>query len=79
MIGIVRHQKERDKAAPLVVVSALSSVTGKLVAVAPSREEADKAATELRALYRSPSRGHDGHPSDSRNALIAEAKQESTS
>jgi len=52
LIGIVRQQQAKTKSAPLVVVSALSGVTDKLVAIAQLAEEgaSDKAATEVQAL-----------------------------
>jgi aspartate kinase len=78
LIGIVRQQKERDRAAPVVVVSALAGVTDKLVAVARLAEEgeADKAAAELQALLARHIAVATAITSDSRNALIADVKKE---
>jgi aspartate kinase len=52
LVRIVRQQKERDDAPPVVVVSALSGVTDALVAVARLAEEGQgaKAAASLGAL-----------------------------
>ena len=50
LICIVRQQQAKTKSAPLVVVSALSGVTDKLVAIAQLAEEgaSEKAAAEVR-------------------------------
>jgi aspartate kinase len=78
LMGIVRAQQARSGGAPVVVVSALSGVTDRLVAVARMAEdgEGDRAAGELRALL-------DRHVSvataitnGSREALIAEIGRE---
>jgi len=52
LIDIVRRQRSRDNLPPVVVVSALAGVTDTLVAVARLAEDgdADRAASELRAL-----------------------------
>jgi aspartate kinase len=52
LIGIVRQQQAKTKSAPLVVVSALSGVTDKLVAIAQLAEEGAsvKAAVEVQGL-----------------------------
>src|ERR1700733_6291245 len=52
LIGIVRQQQTKTRSAPLVVVSALSGVTDKLVAIAQLGEDGagDKGAAEVRAL-----------------------------
>ena len=78
LIGIVRQQKERDKTAPVVVVSALAGVTDKLVAVARLAEdgEADKAAAELQALLDRHIAVAGAITSQSRNAVISEVKKE---
>jgi aspartate kinase len=52
LIGIVRQQQTKTKSAPVVVVSALSGVTDRLVAIAQLAEDGavDKAAAEVQAL-----------------------------
>jgi aspartate kinase len=52
LIGIVRQQQAKTRSAPVVVVSALSGVTDKLVAIAQLAEDgaSDKAAAEVQAL-----------------------------
>src|SRR4051812_41049298 len=52
LINIVRQQQARTQSAPLVVVSALSGVTDKLVSIAQLAEDgaSDKAAVELQRL-----------------------------
>ena len=52
LIGIVRQQQAKTKSTPLVVVSALSGVTDKLVAIAQFAEDGatEKAAAEVAAL-----------------------------
>ncbi|MGH9140276.1 MAG: lysine-sensitive aspartokinase 3 [Vicinamibacterales bacterium] len=52
LIGIVRQQQVKTGSAPLVVVSALSGVTDRLVAIAQLAEDgaSDKAAAEVQAL-----------------------------
>jgi aspartate kinase len=79
LIGIVRQQQAKTKSAPLVVVSALSGVTDKLVAIAQLAEDGavDTAAAEVRALL-------DRHvsvattvTSASRASLLADVRRES--
>jgi aspartate kinase len=79
LIGIVRQQQAKTQSAPLVVVSALSGVTDKLVAIAQLAEDGavDKAAAEVQALL-------DRHVSvatavtrASRASLLAEVRRES--
>ena len=52
LIGIVRQQQAKTNSAPVVVVSALSGVTDRLVAIAQMAEDglSDKAAAEVQAL-----------------------------
>ncbi len=52
LIGIVRQQQAKTNSAPVVVVSALSGVTDRLVAIARLAEDgaSDKAAAEVQAL-----------------------------
>ena len=52
LIGIVRQQQAKTNSAPVVVVSALSGVTDKLVAIAQLAEDgaSDKAAAEVQSL-----------------------------
>jgi aspartate kinase len=52
LIGIVRQQQAKRKSAPLVVVSALSGVTDRLVAIAQLAEDgaSEKAAAEVQQL-----------------------------
>ena len=78
LIGIVRRQKAKDAAAPIVVVSALAGVTDTLVAVVALAEEGegDRAAADLRALL-------DRHidvasrvTTGSRDAVLAHVKKE---
>lgn len=78
LIGIVRQQKERDQAPPVVVVSALSGVTDKLVAVARLAEEgeAEKAEAELRTLVDRHVAVASAITSDNRNAVIADVRKE---
>jgi aspartate kinase len=78
LIGIVRQQRERDGAPPLVVVSALAGVTDKLVAVARLAEEGevDKAVTELRALADRHVAVASAITSDSRASVVAAVKGE---
>jgi len=78
LINIVRQQQARGGAAPLVVVSALSGVTDKLVAIARLAEEGngDKAAAEIRALVERHVGVANGVTTASRDAVITEITRE---
>src|SRR5262245_23566846 len=78
LIGIVRHQKEKDGAAPVVVVSALAGVTDELVAAARLAEdgEAGNAEAALRALADRHVAVAAAITSDSRAATVAAVRKE---
>jgi aspartate kinase len=81
LIAIVRDQAQKRKAgsaAPVVIVSALSGVTDKLVAVAQMAEDgaAAKAAAEIRALTERHVAVATAVTSESRSRVLAEVHQE---
>jgi aspartate kinase len=78
LINIVRQQQAKGGAAPLVVVSALSGVTDKLVAIARLAEEGngDKAAAEIRALVERHVGVANGVTTASRDAVVTEITRE---
>jgi aspartate kinase len=78
LINIVRQQQAKGGAAPLVVVSALSGVTDKLVAIARLAEEGngDKAAAEIRALVERHVGVANGGTTASRDAVVTEITRE---
>jgi aspartate kinase len=79
LIGIVRQQQAKTKSAPLVVVSALSGVTDKLVAIAQLAEDGavDTAAAEVRALVDRHVSVATAVTSASRASLLADVRRES--
>ncbi len=81
LIAIVRDQAQKrtpGSAAPVVIVSALSGVTDKLVAVAQMAEngEAAQAAAELRTLTERHVAVATAVTSESRSRVLAEVRQE---
>jgi aspartate kinase len=78
LIGIVRQQQVNTKNAPLVVVSALSGVTDRLVAIAQLAEEgaAERAAAEVQALLERHIAVATAVTSDSRPRLLADVRRE---
>ena len=78
LIGIVRQQQAKTKSTPLVVVSALSGVTDKLVAIAQFAEDGatDKAAAEVAALVERHVAVATAVTSTSRAKLLADVRRE---
>ena len=78
LIGIVRQQQAKTRSTPLVVVSALSGVTDRLVAIAQFAEDgaADKAAAEVAALLERHIAVATAVTSTSRAMLLAEVRHE---
>jgi len=78
LIGIVRQQQAKRRSAPVVVVSALSGVTDKLVAIAQLAEDgaSDKAAAEVQALLERHLSVAAAVTSASRAAALAEVRRE---
>jgi aspartate kinase len=78
LIGIVRQQQAKTRSAPVVVVSALSGVTDKLVAIAQLAEDgaSDKAAAEVQALLERHLSVAAAVTSASRAAALAEVRRE---
>jgi aspartate kinase len=78
LIGIVRQQQTKTKSTPLVVVSALSGVTDKLVAIAQFAEDGatDKAAAEVAALLERHLAVATAVTSKSRTTLLADVRRE---
>src|SRR5476649_2516189 len=78
LIGIVRQQQAKTKSAPLVVVSALSGVTDKLVAIAQFAEDgaAVKATADVEALLERHVAVATAVTSKSRAALVTEVQRE---
>jgi aspartate kinase len=78
LIGIVRQQQAKRRSAPVVVVSALSGVTDKLVAIAQLAEDgaSDKAAAAVQALLERHLSVAAAVTSASRAAALAEVRRE---
>jgi aspartate kinase len=78
LIGIVRQQQVKTKSTPLVVVSALSGVTDKLVAIAQFAEDGatEKAAAEVAALIERHVAVATAVTSKSREAVLADVRRE---
>ena len=78
LIGIVRQQQAKTKSAPLVVVSALSGVTDKLVAIAQFAEDGatEKAAAEVAALVERHVTVAAAVTSKSRTTVLADVRRE---
>ncbi len=78
LIGIVRQQQAKTKSAPLVVVSALSGVTDKLVAIAQFAEDGatGKAAAEVAALVERHVAVAAAVTSKSRTTVLADVRRE---
>src|SRR5580765_6960215 len=78
LIGIVRQQQAKTNSAPVVVVSGLSGVTDKLVAIAQLAEDgaSDKAAAEVQALLERHLSVAAAVTSASRAAALAEVRRE---
>src|SRR4051812_12255380 len=78
LIGTVRQQQAKTKSTPLVVVSALSGVTDRLVAIAQFAEEgaADKAAAEVQALLQRHLSVATAVTSASRAGVLADVRRE---
>ncbi len=78
LIGIVRQQQAKTKSAPLVVVSALSGVTDKLVAIAQFAEDGatEKAAAEVAALVERHVAVAAAVTSKSRTTVLADVRRE---
>jgi len=78
LLGIVGRQREKDGAPPVVIVSALSGVTDKLVLIARLAEEGqgEKAAAEIRDLIDRHERVATAVTNASRETAIAGVRQE---
>ena len=78
LIGIVRQQQAKTKSTPLVVVSALSGVTDKLVAIAQFAEDGEsaRAAAEVQALLERHIAVATAVTSTSRAAVLADVRRE---
>ncbi len=78
LIGIVRQQQAKTKSTPLVVVSALSGVTDKLVAIAQFAEDGatGKAAAEVAALVERHVAVATAVTSKSRPTVVADVRRE---
>jgi aspartate kinase len=78
LIGIVRRQQAKTKSAPLVVVSALSGVTDRLVAIAQLAEDgaSEKAAAEVQALLERHLAMAAAVTSTSRAGVLADVRRE---
>ncbi len=78
LIGIVRQQQAKSGSAPLVVVSALSGVTDRLVAIAQLAEDgaSDDAAAEVHALLERHLSVATAVTSESRARLLADVRRE---
>jgi aspartate kinase len=78
LIGIVRQQQAKTKSAPLVVVSALSGVTDRLVAIAQLAEDgaSEKAAAEVQALLERHLELATAVTSASRAGVLADVRRE---
>jgi aspartate kinase len=78
LIGIVRQRQAKTRSAPVVVVSALSGVTDKLVAIAQLAEDgaSDKAAAAVQALLERHLSVAAAVTSASRAAALAEVRRE---
>ena len=78
LIGIVRQQQTKTKSAPRVVVSALSGVTDKLVAIAQLAEDgaSERAAAEVQVLLERHLSVATAVTSESRTRLLADVRRE---
>ena len=78
LIGIVGQQQAKTKSAPLVVVSALSGVTDRLVAIAQLAEEgaSQRAAADVQALLERHISVATAVTSESRTRLLADVRRE---
>jgi aspartate kinase len=78
LIGIVRQQQAKTKSAPLVVVSALSGVTDKLVAIAQLAEDgaAERAAADVQALLERHISVATAVTNESRTRLLTDVRRE---